>query len=179
MSALFIRHGTAAGTREQICQGSSPCQGLTPEGIEEILTLLAQMNAKALKPSCIFSSPIPRALQTAAILSEEMEVPMIINDSLRERYYGAWEGLPFADFEKRLSSGETPPDGESRKGFHLRSQSAVTGILRQEPDAFIVSHGGVWQALHDFYNLPAPWLYPGHAFRISFDESGAFSSGSL
>lgn len=167
MTIVFIRHGTAYGTEQGLCQGQSLCEGLTPKGHTEIYKC-SEVISTRFKPGWIFSSPIKRAYESACILGEAFALEPVSIEDLRERNYGLWEGRLFEDVRDRLNARETPPYGETHSEFCLRAHMAIQKILENYQNALIVSHGGIWQALHDYHHREAPWIYPGQAFQIEW-----------
>lgn len=178
MTALFIRHGTAVATSGGLCHGTMDCEGLTPDGRAEVIASAGDLAASGYRPAAIFTSPIPRARQTAELLAASLPAPIIEIGALRERGYGDWEGMVFETVRARLAKGETPPGGEGQADFHARVAEAITTILAGNGPCLIVSHGGVWQALHDHFAVTAPWLYPADVFEISID-GGELSARKL
>jgi len=97
----------------------------------------------------VFTSPLSRAVETAQIIAEIINVPcIIIDNALTERDYGKASGLT----EKRR--GELFPDGKSdgaedMETLRERIYGAVKRIARERypNNIIIVSHGGSINAL--------------------------------
>lgn len=123
----------------------------------------------------VYASPLRRAALTAAALYPGVTV--ILDDRLRERGMGEWEGRPKdevrrerpADFPGgHLDVTATPPGGEELDTLLAR----VVGFLADVPVAervVVVSHNGWIRAaqylagdatLADFHAHPAPQLVP-------------------
>lgn len=117
---VIIRHGQSQGNAEGRFGGHTDTP-LSPRGRKQ-----AQATAKALaseKFSAIFSSDLPRAIETATPLSKLTGVKLETTDALRERSVGVMEGLTFEeaaelhpvqyqallrrDFEHVLAGGES------------------------------------------------------------------------
>jgi phosphohistidine phosphatase len=76
MRLYIVRHGIAvAHGTSSIAEDERP---LTPEGIEKMKRAAVGLNAFGVAPELIFSSPLPRALQTAEIVLAacERKVPL-------------------------------------------------------------------------------------------------------
>jgi probable phosphoglycerate mutase len=117
---VIIRHGQSQGNAEGRFGGHTDTPH-SPRGRKQ-----AQATAKALaseKFSAIYSSDLPRAIETASPLSQLTGVSLITTDALRERSVGVMEGLTFEeaaeqhpeqyqallhrDFEHVLAGGES------------------------------------------------------------------------
>ena len=117
---VIIRHGQSQGNAEGRFGGHTDTP-LSPRGRKQ-----AQATAKALaseKFSAIYSSDLPRAIETASPLAKLVGVPLETSDGLRERSVGVMEGLTFEeaaeqhpeqyqallrrDFEHVLAGGES------------------------------------------------------------------------
>jgi len=117
---VIIRHGQSQGNAEGRFGGHTDTP-LSPRGRKQ-----AQATARALaseKFSAIYSSDLPRAIETASPLAKLAGVPLETSDALRERSVGVMEGLTFEeaaeqhpeqyqallrrDFEHVLAGGES------------------------------------------------------------------------
>jgi broad specificity phosphatase PhoE len=117
---VIIRHGQSQGNAEGRFGGHTDTP-LSPRGRKQ-----AQATAKALaseKFSAIYSSDLPRAIETASPLAKLVGIPLETTDALRERSVGVMEGLTFEeaaeqhpeqyqallhrDFEHVLAGGES------------------------------------------------------------------------
>ncbi|HEV7745070.1 MAG TPA: histidine phosphatase family protein [Pyrinomonadaceae bacterium] len=91
---VIIRHGQSQGNAEGRFGGHTDTP-LSPRGRKQ-----AQATAKALateKFSAIYSSDLPRAIETASPLAQLTGVSLITTDALRERSVGVMEGLTFEE----------------------------------------------------------------------------------
>jgi len=102
----------------------------------------------------IISSPLKRCYDFAKQLSDKHQLPLIIDDSLRERHFGDWEGkstteINQADLELfwQEPATFTPPNAESLINFVTRSQNAWIK-LKQQPykKPLVITHGGIIRA---------------------------------
>ncbi len=93
--------------------------------------------------AAVISSPLRRARQTAAAVSEATNAPLEVREGLIETDFGAWEGLTFTEASQRdpelhalwLGSQDVaPPGGESF--------AAVSQRLAAERDAILAAHPG-------------------------------------
>lgn len=91
---VIIRHGQSQGNAEGRFGGHTDTP-LSPRGRKQ-----AQATARALaseKFSAIYSSDLPRAIETASPLAKLVGVPLETSDALRERSVGVMEGLTFEE----------------------------------------------------------------------------------
>src|SRR5258706_6667842 len=91
---VIIRHGQSQGNAEGRFVGHTDTP-LSPRGRKQ-----AQATAKALaseKFSAIYSSDLPRAIETASPLAKLVGVRLETTDALRERSVGVMEGLTFEE----------------------------------------------------------------------------------
>jgi broad specificity phosphatase PhoE len=91
---LLIRHGQSEGNAEGRFGGHTDTP-LSPRGRKQ-----AEATAKALASeefSAIYSSDLPRAIETASPLARLTGVSLQTTDALRERSVGVMEGLTFEE----------------------------------------------------------------------------------
>jgi broad specificity phosphatase PhoE len=103
----------------------------------------------------VYSSPLARAKDTAAIVAGPHALPVVTRDGLREIGVGEWEGLLMDEIEQRYAQvlrdwWERPhltriPGGETLDELRDRAMRAIAEIRRQVPEgaAAVVAHGGV------------------------------------
>ena len=148
---FLVRHGQSAGNAEGRFGGHGPTP-LSPLGEEQ-----AQKTARVLARegvTAIYSSDLPRAVQTATPLAELLEIPVIHTRAFRERHVGVLEGLTFDE-----SKAEHPRDyyalvnrnihhviteGESYRDLLRRVTTELKAILRENAGGKIAiySHTG-------------------------------------
>jgi broad specificity phosphatase PhoE len=141
MSALYlIRHACPAVAGVLLGQSDPP---LSADGRREAARALGNLEVER-----IYSSPLLRATETAALLRSSSEITVL--DGLAEISLGAWDGKSWTEvqsadpelaFQKSLDwFGVSPPDGEPWTAFSNRVIRAL-GIVRKGPTpAAIVAH---------------------------------------
>jgi len=134
----------------------------------------------ALPVTALYASDLARARDTAETASRALGRPVTRLSALRERDFGAWEGLAVADLAREAPDdlaalwGDpafAPPGGESPDALAARVLPAVRGIVARHPgeDVAVVGHGGAHRAVlgHALGLGPAGLLRlgldPGHA----------------
>lgn len=107
-------------------------------------------------PSVVYASSEKRALESATILSQKLNVPLKDIAGLQERNWGLFSDKPWSEVKvvlDKMSLEERynyiPPGGESWKEFEERLVSAISKVLERNKDKtiIIVSHGGAIRAL--------------------------------
>ena len=118
---LLVRHGETDWNASGRIQGHSDTP-LNAAGRQQ-----AQRAAQRLAPEpvrALYSSDLARAFETATIIGEPLGLTVVTSPRLRERQYGAWEGLTSAEIQARYpeqfamwrarSTDFAPPQGETR-----------------------------------------------------------------
>lgn len=102
------------------------------------------------RPAGLFSSPEPKALETAQILSKRLDVPVSVVDGLHEHVRSQVPFLSRMEFETAVREFFERPDApvfgsETADAAHERFSKSVLSILAGNEDgtAMIVSHGTV------------------------------------
>lgn len=154
---LLIRHGETLWNGEGRIQGhrDSPLSALGRAQAAAVGARLASEGVDHLA-----SSDLGRALETAAAVADATDLEIFVDARLRERSYGALEGLTWADIEHdlpadfaRLSSHDPnyrPARGESLMDFRDRVLGVLDELGRAAAGAraAIVTHGGVLGVLY-------------------------------
>ena len=97
---IFVRHGeTSINTDQKLHRYDDP-ELLNDAGLEQIRSLTTKL--KIYSPSVIFTSGEKRALQSAELIAASLNVPLKINDGLRERNWGDYSGKPWSEVQAVL-----------------------------------------------------------------------------
>ncbi|MCF8496072.1 MAG: histidine phosphatase family protein, partial [Alphaproteobacteria bacterium] len=106
------------------------------------------------KPALIVHSQLSRARDTARIINEALNLPMVEDPDLGEMDAGDWEGQPWEVCSALFEDWVDAPGGETVEQFFTRLKRAKNKILmRDDAPALVVSHGGVLRAFGKFYGL--------------------------
>lgn len=136
---LIIRHGQTDWNTTKLLQGHSDIP-LNEKGIEQALALADSLREEKLE--AIFSSDLQRALRTAEEIAKRHNLPVQTDPALRERSYGAFEGLSRDEIKTRYPESHTawyaadpdhvfPPGeriAESIRVFHNRAIKTIQRI---------------------------------------------------
>jgi probable phosphoglycerate mutase len=155
----IVRHGETAWNAEHRVQGQ----------LDVPLNVVGQAQARAAakvlaqeKFDVIYSSDLSRARQTAAPTAELLSMEVTIDPALRERHYGIFERLTYAEVKEKFPEDYArfharEPDydfrtGESLKDFSARSIAAIAKIAEANRGRSILvfTHGGVLDYLYRF-----------------------------
>ena len=153
----LVRHGETAWNAEHRVQGQLDVP-LNATGLAQ-----AQAIARALsreKFDALYSSDLARALQTAQPLAALLGLPIVRDRSLRERHYGIFQKLTYAEVKMRFPEDYArfearDPEyafrtGESLREFSRRSIDVILKIAKENEGrrVAVFTHGGV---LDKFY----------------------------
>ncbi|HWP66602.1 MAG TPA: histidine phosphatase family protein [Candidatus Limnocylindria bacterium] len=168
MGRLFlIRHGESEGNRDRVFT-ATPEVPLTETGRRQAREA-AEFLRRYCAPALLVSSPFRRARETAEIIGEVLDLPLAIEDDLRERNYGEYAGRPYdtarPDFDPAAYWGWRPPGGETLEEVAVRVGRALDRISMRADhrDAVVVSHGAVMMAL--WRHVMGEWAVPGRVVR--------------
>jgi probable phosphoglycerate mutase len=154
----LVRHGESVATVERRVAGRKTCAGLSALGYEQAARLRDRF-AAGHEPGVdsLWSSPLPRAFQTAEALDEALRLGINLEDELEEHRPGDADGLRFDDIVARF--GPPPvdgvvyepylPGGESLAAFHYRVGSTVHRLVQAHlgSSLLVACHGGVIDAV--------------------------------
>lgn len=142
---LLVRHGQTVKNVEGIAQGwnDSP---LSAEGAEQVRLLAERLRDHG--ATAIYTSPLGRAMATAAAIAKTTGLPVTTLDDLREMSYGRWEGQSFLDVRRDdeeaylrwfAEADAACPGGESHSDVRRRLERAFSVIDSARP--IVVTHG--------------------------------------
>lgn len=156
MTKLFlVRHGETDWNRDGRWQGGSDTR-LNETGREQARELADTLDGSI---DALYSSDLARARETAEILGAKLGLEVQLDERLRERGFGAWEGLTSAEIEERFAkshqrwrAGEGPgaDDAEPFDTFAGRITAFLDEVLERHPDeeVLVVAHGGSIRVIH-------------------------------
>jgi 2,3-bisphosphoglycerate-dependent phosphoglycerate mutase len=146
---VLVRHGETDWNREDRFQGHADIP-LNEAGREQARDLVLGLGAESFQ--ALYSSPLLRAYETAAILAESLDLEVERADDLMEVDVGSWSGLTRVEVEARfpqgfrrwLDYGHGWDDGETYDELGIRVVSSLQRIAVAHPEATIlaVTHGG-------------------------------------
>lgn len=158
---LLIRHGETPWNAERRLQGHIDIP-LNDVGLRQAAAVGQALAGEPL--AAILSSDLQRACQTAQAVADLHALPVQTDPLLRERCYGAFEGLLYADIAAEypheyaqwqsrqidavMPSGER--QAESFRQFYARANVAIAHWARQYDGQTIaiVAHGGLLECAY-------------------------------
>jgi broad specificity phosphatase PhoE len=169
----FLRHGQTQWNVEGRFQGHTDIP-LNEFGLQQ-----AQEAARVLSGcpvDLIVASPLLRARRTAEIVAARCGKPLVFDDELKERHFGAFEGLVVSEVKAKfgLQSHERlvrhlPPDAEQWHETRARAARVFSKWLTERAghSLLFVTHAGLFDALHEALlgarvepkHVPYHWRY--------------------
>jgi probable phosphoglycerate mutase len=160
-SLILIRHGETGWNAERRLQGHIDI-ALNAEGQRQADALAGALAGERI--DVVVASDLQRALQTAQAVAARHRLPVAQDAALRERCYGAFEGMLYAEIEHRFplefaawqarQIDAVMPDGahraESFRQFHRRCVGAILALAQAHPGRTLalVAHGGVLECAY-------------------------------
>lgn len=145
----LVRHGATQRTAEDRFSGSVGVE-LSEEGRWQAARLGERLRGEGI--TAVYSSPLSRSVDTAAIIAGHCGLAPITRDGLREIDHGHWEGLTRAEVEERFGSEYAaweedpftfaPEGGESGVAVLARALPAIRAIVTAHAGerVLVVSH---------------------------------------
>lgn len=160
---VIVRHGQALCNVDRTIEGLATCRGLSDLGVRQGRAVAERLAIENFKPDVFYSSPIPRAAQTANLIAERLGQTPIADADLEEVRPGEAEGMQWDQYfafygttEGWQPSVPFAPGAEAWTDFAARVASVIDRIAREHDGktALLVTHGGVVDAsLFHFFAL--------------------------
>lgn len=158
MRLYFVRHGESEANLAREFSNQGFKHPLTPRGVTQATELAARLAGQGIAQ--IYTSPLQRAVQTAEILAEAWDLPVIVADALREWDVGGYEGTSDPRgwelhrwvqeewfVHRRLD--QRMPGGESFRDIAARFVPFLDQLVRApgQEALLLVGHGGLYHAM--------------------------------
>ena len=160
---VLVRHGQSEWNAKNLFTGWKD-PDLTHKGIEEAVNAGKKINEYGLSFSCMFTSALVRAQNTAKIILKEIQqedIPTYQDKNLNERAYGSLTGMDKDEARQKFGSEQVqiwrrsfdtcPPDGESLKDTYNRVvpyfQKNILPHLADGKNVLVSAHGNSLRAL--------------------------------
>ena len=151
MRIIIARHGETIANDMRIIQGQFPGQ-LNEKGIKQAEKIGKFLEKE--KIDIILTSGLRRAYDTAKLISEYVKAPLKIEENLKERNFGVFQGKDrdkFFAWERSLKEPwkNKPENGESFEELYNREKEVIGVISNKYKDknVLIVTHGDVSRML--------------------------------
>jgi broad specificity phosphatase PhoE len=139
LKLILVRHGETCWNAERRIQGGDSDIELNDTGLGQAKKLAAFLKNEPI--TVILSSPLQRAIATAEVIASHHQLPVEIDQGLRELKVGELEGMSVSDLSTTFSQflmkwwqdGCTMklPDGESLVELQQRAWRAVERLLER------------------------------------------------
>lgn len=158
--AYLARHGETEWNREHRWQGQTDTP-LNAAGRAQALALAAKIERCAV--TRVHTSDLSRARETAEIVARWLGLgPVVPDPDLRERNFGVFEGLTFAECAEKLpemwarylAKRTRPDEAESDQALADRVIRGVKRAVAGDGIALIVTHGGAMRAYLQATGVP-------------------------
>lgn len=185
-TTLYLaRHGETLWNKEQRFQGQLDSE-LTELGIQQSQLLANILSDKAI--DLVISSPLGRAVATAKICQQQLNISSTVDVGLNERNLGQWQGKDVKTLMVEVIYTEVlqqfsdvaPLDGESAKACGQRIYQALENIAKQFPEQniLIIFHGEALRcflsSLGQQYTDNAYQLFAnGSVYQLSYQHHNA------
>lgn len=156
---LLVRHGENEYTQKGKLAGWTPGVRLNDTGKAQSAALAERLAPAPIK--AIYSSPLARALETAAPLARLKALPIHKVEGVGEVRYGDWTGRSLKSLARtrlwtvvqRHPSAMEFPGGETFRAVQARAVEAVDHIATAHPKDMVAvfSHGDVIKLILAFY----------------------------
>jgi len=148
-TTVLLRHGDTELSPEHRFCGLRDVP-LSADGARQARAAASRL-ATGAPIDAVVSSPLQRAVATAAIAAGELGLTAVIDDDLRETDFGEWDGFTLAEIQERWpaaaaawrrSTDQAPPGGESFADTARRVNRACDRLLRDYAGhtVLVVSH---------------------------------------
>jgi len=97
---VLVRHGATDWNLQGRCQGVTDRE-LSEVGVRQAEQIAALLSSESIQ--AIYSSDLRRARQTADLISQPHNLPVLIEENIRELNHGALEGLTFNEIKQSYS----------------------------------------------------------------------------
>jgi broad specificity phosphatase PhoE len=147
----FLRHGETDWNARGLSQGNVDIP-LNPTGLAQARSAADLLRHRGIR--AIVASPLLRARVTAEITGEALQLPVEIDEGLREVAFGVQEGQPMTEWFASWVAGEWTPDGaETFAALRARAVAAVNRATALPPAVLVVGHGALFRALRSAMGL--------------------------
>ncbi|MEX0953252.1 MAG: histidine phosphatase family protein [Nitriliruptoraceae bacterium] len=163
---VLVRHGESAWNAEGRVQGQSG-PGLSELGHRQARATAEEIGRRH-SDADLWVSDLQRAVETVEPMQDVLGCRAVVDERLRERSFGSWEGSLRDDviardgdrWQRWMSGQDVIPEvgGETADQLADRAHDVVRDILTSAEDGstiVVVTHGGlIWHGVHRLVGLP-------------------------
>lgn len=159
MKIYYVRHGQTDLNLAKKMQGGGTEKELNETGVSQAYNTKKEL--ENVKYDLVICSPMKRAKQTAEIIKEGRDIPIITDERIRERKLGDYEGRDVTEeMENNIwdyKLNYNIPNGENLHDFEKRIDEFFDDIKEKYHDksVLIVAHGGIAKVIKaHLYGMP-------------------------
>lgn len=159
MKIYYVRHGQTDLNLAKKMQGGGTEKELNETGVSQAYNTKKEL--ENVKYNLVICSPMKRAKQTAEIINEGRDIPIITDERIRERKLGDYEGRDVTEeMENNIwdyKLNYNIPNGENLHDFENRINEFFDDIKEKYHDKtiLIVAHGGIAKVIKShLYGMP-------------------------
>ncbi len=157
MKLYFIRHGESEANTQHVISNYGSHFGLTERGRQQVHVLAERL--KDLPITTMYSSPVLRAMDTADILYQSLDLPYRVTEALREYNCGILEGKSdeaswglhrqyYEAWTLRHDYLSKPEGGENFVDIQKRFLPFIESLKRDDDEhILLVGHGGLFHLM--------------------------------
>ncbi|MPZ63179.1 MAG: histidine phosphatase family protein [Propionibacteriales bacterium] len=142
---LLVRHGESTWNAAGRVQGQTASPELTDLGRRQAAAVAAKLLGRG--PRRLLTSDLVRARQSAEIIGKALRLEPEADPLLRERHYGAWQGMNIADAVRVARSladhQRLPGGGESLIDVRRRWRTLLAELRGALGPVVLVTHGNL------------------------------------
>ncbi len=159
VNLILVRHAETVANVQRRWVGWNDTP-LTDRGVAQAQATACRLADEVEDAVALYTSPLPRAMETARIIGQALGLSPVPLDDLREINFGTMDGVTleemktlypdlYARWRDRTDMDFTWPGGERRADFFRRVIAAYEEIIARHPwgAVIIVAHGGTLRAI--------------------------------
>jgi len=152
-SIYLLRHGHSTANAKSVLAGRDFKVKLSPVGEKQAVAVADELSNKKFEK--IYSSPLPRCMQTVEPLAKKLKIDIQISEGLIEMEYGDWSGKKLSSLSRKKLWGTIQsrpslvrfPNGESFLEMQSRAIESVNKLAIPGKNVLLCSHGDVIKAI--------------------------------
>ena len=150
---FFVRHGQTVANVQKIISGTNETE-LTQLGIQQAKDIAITIKERGLQINTILTSPLKRALDTAAIISNTISVPYVIDKRLLEHNFGIFQGQTREQnifLQSKSQFIYSFGTGETMFQVVHRVYSLLDELSNDNHNYLLVSHNGISRVINSYF----------------------------
>lgn len=150
MKVTFVRHGQPTEWNRLDSRSGGIFRWTRPASTAQDSAAVERMR----RLTVFYCSPLKRAQQTAQMICEGRNIPIILEQRLIERDMGEFEGMTWHQFDTRAFWDYTADlhyrKAENIRDFYRRVYGFLDTLKGKEGSVLLVAHGGVFAPVSSY-----------------------------